>query len=269
MKNLSEFDLRADNGKAKGMCAQCCKETTKRSNMSPEKLAFEQAKFRNDNLTQEQIEKRNSFYRMKNMDSERQEKKRQNNKKSAQKRLVANMSLEKRQRERQLEKERKERHQAGMTSEEKKKKKDQRNKIARDKYNNDPEHKIHILISTAVRKQLKLRDGIKNGSSIEDFLPQSIAKIRAHIEEQFGAPENSIDGKVWMNWNNHGAYNKATWKKDDPSTFRWHIDHIISRADLPYKSMEEENFRKCWDMSNLRPLIATQNIIEGRRSRKK
>jgi len=29
--------------------------------------------------------------------------------------------------------------------------------------------------------------------------------------------------------------------------------------------MEDENFKKCWALENLRPLSAKQNIIEGNR----
>ena len=41
------------------------------------------------------------------------------------------------------------------------------------------------------------------------------------------------------------------------------LDHIIPRSDLLYTFMNEESFCKCWSLSNLRPLSAKQNIIEG------
>jgi 5-methylcytosine-specific restriction endonuclease McrA len=66
-----------------------------------------------------------------------------------------------------------------------------------------------------------------------------------------------------MNWNNHGKYNAKTWDDNDPSTWTWQVDHIIPRSDLPYTSMEDDNFKKCWSLDNLRPLSAKQNIIEG------
>ena len=34
-------------------------------------------------------------------------------------------------------------------------------------------------------------------------------------------------------------------------------------CDLPYQSMADENFRKCWALDNLRPLSAKQNIMDG------
>ena len=66
-----------------------------------------------------------------------------------------------------------------------------------------------------------------------------------------------------MTWNNWGPYNAKQWKDDDSSTWTWNIDHIIPQSDLPYLSMEEENFRKCWALSNLRPLSAKQNNYDG------
>ena len=55
-----------------------------------------------------------------------------------------------------------------------------------------------------------------------------------------------------MSWNNYGKYSS--------NNETWNIDHIIPQSLLPYSSMEEENFKKCWDLSNLRPLKSIENI---------
>ena len=52
-----------------------------------------------------------------------------------------------------------------------------------------------------------------------------------------------------MSWKNYGVY--------------WHIDHIIPQSDLPYTSMEDDNFKLCWALDNLRPLEAKQNLLDG------
>lgn len=52
-----------------------------------------------------------------------------------------------------------------------------------------------------------------------------------------------------MNWDNWGAY--------------WHIDHIYPVSLLPYSSMEEDNFKRCWALDNLRPLEKIANIKKG------
>lgn len=64
-----------------------------------------------------------------------------------------------------------------------------------------------------------------------------------------------------MNWNNHGVYRSSTWNDQDPSTWTWQIDHIIPQSKLPYDSMEHFNFKKCWDLTNLRPLSAKLNVL--------
>ena len=66
-----------------------------------------------------------------------------------------------------------------------------------------------------------------------------------------------------MNWNNWGIYRSTTWDDHKQSTWTWQIDHIIPQADLPFSSMSDENFNKCWSLENLRPLNAKQNCIDG------
>ena len=74
-----------------------------------------------------------------------------------------------------------------------------------------------------------------------------------------------------MNWSNNGVFNSKTWDDNDPTTWTWQLDHIIPQSDLPYTSMEDENFKKCWALNNLRPLSAKINCIDGatRRRHKK
>ena len=90
-----------------------------------------------------------------------------------------------------------------------------------------------------VRAAIKKTGGQKGGKTFE-ALPYTPQELRQHIENQF-------DEK--MNWDNYGDY--------------WQIDHIIPQAALPYKSLEEENFQKCWALENLRPLEATENMSKG------
>jgi 5-methylcytosine-specific restriction endonuclease McrA len=59
-----------------------------------------------------------------------------------------------------------------------------------------------------------------------------------------------------MNWDNYGVYLKNKDKK-------WHIDHIIPQSTLPYTNMEDENFKKCWALENLRPLESVENMKKG------
>ena len=66
-----------------------------------------------------------------------------------------------------------------------------------------------------------------------------------------------------MNWNNRGIYKVNTWQDNDVSTWKWNIDHIIPQSCLPYTSMEDDNFKKCWALENLRPYSAKLNVLDG------
>jgi hypothetical protein len=46
---------------------------------------------------------------------------------------------------------------------------------------------------------------------------------------------------------------------------RWHIDHIIPRNKFHYTSYEDKDFKRCWDLSNLQPLWAEENINKIRK----
>lgn len=118
----------------------------------------------------------------------------------------------------------------------------------------DPGFKIRCTISRMINKYLKINDGSKQGESCLSRLLYTADQLKQHLESQF---------ESWMNWNNWSNYNPKTWKDDDQSTWTWQIDHITPQSDLPYASMEDENFQKCWALNNLRPYSAKQNIIDG------
>jgi len=122
------------------------------------------------------------------------------------------------------------------------------------RYAEDPEYKIHKIISVIVRNGLKSNNSSKDGESILEFLSYTMKELRAHLESQF---------ESWMTWDNHGCYNPSIWNDNDQATWAWQIDHIIPRSDLQYSSMEDDNFKKCWSLDNLRPLSAKQNLSDG------
>lgn len=66
-----------------------------------------------------------------------------------------------------------------------------------------------------------------------------------------------------MTWNNYGKYNKKNWNDNNQSTWTWQLDHIIPQSDLQYSTMIDDNFKKCWDLNNLRPLSSKQNLLDG------
>jgi hypothetical protein len=110
-------------------------------------------------------------------------------------------------------------------------------------------------VSYAVNASLKKQGTTKNGRSISEFL--DIDKIAAHLQSLYD---------FWMTDKNKGPYNSKTWDDGDPSTWKWNIDHITPQSDLLFTEMShdpESNFQKCWALSNIRPLSAKQNIIDG------
>jgi hypothetical protein len=125
---------------------------------------------------------------------------------------------------------------------------------SKQKRKNDPAFRLKENVSRAIRGALKKQNSGKRGSSFLKHVNYTMQDIKKHIEKQF---------ESWMNWSNQGTYNKKIWNDNDPNTWFWQIDHIIPQKDLPYTSMTDDNFKKCWDMNNLRPLSAKENFIRG------
>lgn len=129
--------------------------------------------------------------------------------------------------------------------------KDERS-IARRK--SDPLFKFRKTLSVSIGYYLKKQGSSKRGGSIKNNLPYTTSELCQHLEKQF---------EPWMTWDNHSVYDAKIWNDTDPSTWTWQLDHIIPQSDLPYASMEDDNFKKCWALENLRPLSSKQNVVEG------
>ena len=111
--------------------------------------------------------------------------------------------------------------------------------------------KLRLKFSTRIRTALK---GKKNNNSILKYLPYSINELKIHLENKF---------EPWMNWSNYGVYKTNEWNDDDVSTWKWQIDHIMPHSLFNYESMEDDGFKKCWCLNNLRPYSAKQNLLDG------
>lgn len=121
------------------------------------------------------------------------------------------------------------------------------NKYKRRKRKTDAAYRLRSGVSRSIYKALK-KQGKNKNNSILKYLSYTMEELKIHIESQW---------ESWMSWDNHGVYKLGGEKK-------WHIDHIISQADLPYDSMEHPNFKKCWALDNLRPLEAVANMQKGK-----
>ena len=128
------------------------------------------------------------------------------------------------------------------------------NAYDRERRKNNPALRLRHNISTNIAHVLAGRKSRKIGSFLK-AVPYTMQELKIHLELQF---------EPWMNWNNYGKhYRASSWDDNDPSTWGWQLDHIIPQSDLPYTSMLEDNFKKCWALDNLRPLSSKQNLLDG------
>jgi len=119
----------------------------------------------------------------------------------------------------------------------------------RRRYRLDPEFNLKERIRRQITKRLKrdwigdeMRRALKHGYSsniVEDVLGYSIDALRSHLERQF------LPGMGWHNMP------------------EWHIDHITPQR--LFDLTDDEQWRKCWCMSNLRPMWARDNIAKSGR----
>lgn len=118
----------------------------------------------------------------------------------------------------------------------------------------DPNFKLRDYVSRSINTFLKAHGYSKNKKSTKDYLPYSIDELKTHIESQF---------EPWMSWQNYGRYNAIAWDDNDSSTWTWQLDHIVPHSTFKYTSMEDQLFRDCWALTNLRPYSAKQNVLDG------
>jgi len=129
-----------------------------------------------------------------------------------------------------------------------------RQKYVTNRYNIDSCFRIRKVISKAIYRGLKRNYSTKQNNSCLRFLPYSIQELNVHLESQF---------EPWMSWDNYGKYNVNTWDDNDQSTWTWQIDHVIPQSTFKYTSMEDEEFKQCWSLDNLRPLSSKKNWSDG------
>ena len=101
---------------------------------------------------------------------------------------------------------------------------------------------LYHRMSQSVRAALK---GAKRRCKWETLLGYSVADLRSHLESQF------TDGMTWERF--FGG--------------EIHIDHIVPRVQFNFDSPDDEAFKGCWALSNLRPLWSRENNVAGARLR--
>ena len=101
----------------------------------------------------------------------------------------------------------------------------------------DEAFRLKSNISRQISLSLKKRNGSKYGQGVFQKLGYSISQLKEHLQNQFDKN---------MNWENYGSY--------------WHIDHIIPHSNFTYLNLDDDSFKECWKLENLRPLEAKENI---------
>ena len=119
----------------------------------------------------------------------------------------------------------------------------------RERYKTDPEFNIKERLRAAINKKKKrgeisnaVRDALKRcGRSpmAEKALGYSISELRSHLELQF------TKGMCWERFNRGEI----------------HIDHIVPQS--VFDLTDDEEWRECWSLSNLRPVFAQENLAKG------
>jgi hypothetical protein len=103
-----------------------------------------------------------------------------------------------------------------------------------------PGHRLRVNVSTVICRSL--RDG-KCGRSWEALVGYTVKELMIRLEKCF------LPG---MSWQNYGKYVR-----------QWSIDHIRPVSSFEFDKPSDPEFKKCWALSNLRPLWHTDNIRKG------
>jgi len=241
-KDESEFS------KKRTECKLCKNEYNRNYQQSNRaRLALSKAKYRKNN--EEQIKD----YRQNNKEIE---KKSQKEYRETHKKEIALYQKEYRKNNKEARKE----YDKEYRKNNKEKKKEYEKSYVKLRRKNDPKYAIRADISISISKYLSEKGLSKNGASCLKHLPFTMNEFTAHFNEIF-----KQSGNEWMNWNNRGAYLISEWNDKDPSTWKWQIDHIVPHSDFNYETMDDQEFKNCWALSNLRPYKAKDNIEEGNR----
>jgi hypothetical protein len=105
----------------------------------------------------------------------------------------------------------------------------------KNRYHNDPQFKLRIILGTRLNKALKIHS---KSTSILNLVGCSMEELKNYIEKQF------TDA---MSWENHGIY--------------WEVDHILPCASFDLTDIEQQT--QCFHYSNLQPLPKIDNRIKS------
>ncbi len=109
----------------------------------------------------------------------------------------------------------------------------------------DPIFRLSLNISRGIHHSLK-EGNKKGGRHWESLVNYTLSELKIHLENLF---------KEDMSWENYGKNG-------------WHIDHVTPKSLFNIKACGDEEFKKCWALSNLQPLWERENLSKGNRVKK-
>lgn len=104
-----------------------------------------------------------------------------------------------------------------------------RNALNSDRRKHDIKYRLTSNMRSSISEALSGRRGALR------HVDWSIVDLKKHLERQF---------TKGMSWENYGE---------------WHVDHIMPSSSFKYESQNDVEFKRCWCLSNLRPLWAKDN----------
>lgn len=102
-----------------------------------------------------------------------------------------------------------------------------------------PKGALNNSMSSSIHRCLKSGNG-KGGKSWRSLVDFTLDDLKSHLERRF---------KNGMSWGNYGAV--------------WHVDHKIPIAAFNFEKPEDIDFKRCWSLKNLCPLLSFDNWSKG------
>ena len=117
--------------------------------------------------------------------------------------------------------------------------KERKRERQKEMYKNNPEFRLSSNVRSSLSKSLK-KFKLKKENKTFEILDFTLLDLINHLEPQFDER---------MNWDNYGSY--------------WHLDHIRPVSSFSFKSTDCPEFKECWNLNNLQPLEASENISKS------
>jgi hypothetical protein len=106
-------------------------------------------------------------------------------------------------------------------------------RISHNRNMNNPQYRVANAIRGSIWHCLVKK---KNNNRTESAIGYKIDELVKHLEKRFASG---------MNWKNYGNY--------------WEIDHIIPISAFNFETINDVDFKLCWSLGNLRPLVSDEN----------